>query len=344
MIEFQNVSVAFGDFVAIPDLSLTIAEGEFFTLLGPSGCGKTTALRTLAGFNIPVSGTVRIAGKDVTRAAPDKRDLGMVFQNYALFPTMSVRDNIPFGLNVKKRPAAEIARLVDAMAEKVGLTPAQLGKQVSELSGGQQQRVAIARALVLRPRILLLDEPLSNLDAKLRHSLRGELKALQKEVGITTVYVTHDQEEALTMSDRIAVFNLGRVEQVGSPEEIYDASATDFVSQFIGERSELVGPLRDRFVNGSGSGSSVSGAGKRAFVRVEKLSLTPLEGAEAIDGRVPTSSYHGLHTAYQIDSSGSRLQVLMKEDGRRRPQVGEDVTVYLHPAHVRAYDEQGTLV
>ena len=337
MIEFENVPVTFGDFVAIPDLTLHIHEGEFFTLLGPSGCGKTTALRTLAGFNIPTKGAVRISGRDVTRAAPEKRDLGMVFQNYALFPTMSVRENIAFGLKVKKRPADEVNRLVDEMAETVGLTPEQRDKQVAELSGGQQQRVAIARALVLQPTILLLDEPLSNLDAKLRKSLRQELKNLQKEVGITTVYVTHDQEEALTMSDRIAVFNLGRVEQVGRPDEIYDASATDFVSQFIGERSELVGPLRERL--------GAPGDGVRSFVRIEKLSFSPtVAGAEPVTGVVTSLAYAGLHTTYTVDAEGSILQVLMKEDGRPRPQAGESTTLYVHRDQVRNYDRDEVLV
>lgn len=331
MIRFQNVTVKFGDFTAIPDLDLQINEGEFFTLLGPSGCGKTTALRTLAGFNTPTSGRVLIDGKDVTREAPDKRELGMVFQNYALFPTMNVRENIAFGLKVKKKPQKSIDALVDQMSDKVGLTRAQLDKQVAELSGGQQQRVAIARALVLQPRILLLDEPLSNLDAKLRQALRMELKSLQAEVGITTVYVTHDQEEALTMSDRIAVFNLGRVEQVGRPWDIYDNSATDFVSQFIGERSEVVSPLRESL----DPAADLSAA--RSFIRSEKVSFTASPQAVPVPAVVEAMSYHGVHTAYIVNAQGSRLKVLMKEDGRERPEVGSDVTVHVRPQDLRTY-------
>jgi iron(III) transport system ATP-binding protein len=229
MIRLDNIEVTFGDFTAIPNLDLHVRPGEFFTLLGPSGCGKTTALRTLAGFIQPARGTVRVDGKDVTRLSSDKRQVGMVFQNYALFPSMSVWENIAFGLRVRKEKTADSDRLVRDIARRVELSDEQLAKNVAELSGGQQQRVAVARALVLRPKILLLDEPLSNLDAKLRHQLRQQLKDLQSEFGITTVYVTHDQDEALAMSDRVAVFNKGVVEQVGTPQEIYDHAATEFV-------------------------------------------------------------------------------------------------------------------
>ncbi|WP_396134562.1 ABC transporter ATP-binding protein [Cellulomonas sp. ATA003] len=216
MIRYEDIEVTYGDFVAIPQLNLQIEEGEFFTLLGPSGCGKTTALRTLAGFVEPSAGDIYVDGKAVTRLPSDKRRVGMVFQNYALFPSMDVWENIAFGLKVRKVGKSERERLVRDVAHRVDLSETQLEKNLAELSGGQQQRVAIARALVLQPKILLLDEPLSNLDAKLRHQLRGQLKGLQAEFGITTVYVTHDQDEALTMSDRIAVFNTGRVEQVGT--------------------------------------------------------------------------------------------------------------------------------
>ncbi|MBA4101520.1 MAG: ABC transporter ATP-binding protein, partial [Arthrobacter sp.] len=205
MIRLDNIEVSFGDFTAIPSLDLHVLPGEFFTLLGPSGCGKTTALRTLAGFIQPSRGTVHVDGKDVTRLPSDKRQVGMVFQNYALFPSMSVWENIAFGLRVRKEKPADSDRLVRDIARRVELSDEQLSKNVAELSGGQQQRVAVARALVLRPKILLLDEPLSNLDAKLRHQLRQQLKDLQSEFGITTVYVTHDQDEALAMSDRVAV-------------------------------------------------------------------------------------------------------------------------------------------
>lgn len=201
MIKFENVEIRYGDFVAINDLNLEIKEGEFFTFLGPSGCGKTTSLRALVGFITPSKGKVIVAGKDVTNLPVENRNIGMVFQSYALFPTMTVYENIAFGMKVKKLPKAEIDRKIREVAKKIKITDEQLQKNVSELSGGQQQRVALARAIVLEPKILCLDEPLSNLDAKLRIDMRLELKRLQKELGITTLYVTHDQEEALTLSD-----------------------------------------------------------------------------------------------------------------------------------------------
>jgi iron(III) transport system ATP-binding protein len=344
MIRFETVRVDFGTFTAIPSLSLEVAEGEFFTLLGPSGCGKTTALRSLAGFVRPSSGSIHIDGRDVTALASDKRGVGMVFQNYALFPSMSVRENIAFGLKVRRIGRSERERLVEDIARRVDLTEQQLGKNVAELSGGQQQRVAIARALVLKPKILLLDEPLSNLDAKLRHQLRGELKDLQSELGITTVYVTHDQDEALTMSDRIAVFNAGRVEQVGTPQDVYERSASEFVCTFIGD-SSVIGPdLVQRIA--SSSPDSLE-AGSRSYIRVEKPSLVKGHRPEAghgtqdgevlLDGVVTGSSYHGLHTRYTVRTHGSDVKVLVKETGRGAPEVGDAVVLGIHPRHVLQY-------
>ena len=239
MIKFENVQISYGDFVAVDDLNLEIKEGEFFTFLGPSGCGKSTTLRTLVGFIDPSKGSIFVDDKDITRLAPEKREIGIVFQSYALFPTMTVYDNIAYGLKIKKMPKSEIDAKVNEIAQKIKISDKQLQRNVSELSGGQQQRVALARALVLEPKILCLDEPLSNLDAKLRIDLRLELKRLQRDLGITTLYVTHDQEEALTLSDRIAVFNNGFIEQVGTPQEIYNQSATEFVCDFIGDINKL---------------------------------------------------------------------------------------------------------
>ena len=239
MIEFKNIEIKYGDFVAIKDLNLTVGDGEFFTFLGPSGCGKTTTLRALVGFLEPSAGQILIDGKDVTHTPVEKRNIGMVFQSYALFPTMTVYENLAFGLKVKKLSAAEIDRKVKDVAKVIEIKSEQLVRNVSELSGGQQQRVALARAIVLEPKILCLDEPLSNLDAKLRVGLRSELKKLQKNLGITTLYVTHDQEEALTLSDRIAVFNNGFVEQVDKPYNIYNHSGSEFVCDFIGEINRL---------------------------------------------------------------------------------------------------------
>ncbi|MCM3663685.1 ABC transporter ATP-binding protein [Mesobacillus subterraneus] len=233
-IKIENVQKAFGKVVAVDHLNLEIKDGEFFTFLGPSGCGKTTTLRMIAGFYYPTKGVVRFGDKDMTRVPPEKRNTGMVFQNYALFPHMTVFENIAFGLKVRKIASNELKARVQEVLRKVRLEK-YADRQVSQLSGGQQQRVALARALVIEPEILLLDEPLSNLDAKLRDEMRSEILRLQKEYKITTIYVTHDQAEALSMSDRIAVFNFGVCHQVGTPSEIYNEPANDFVASFIGE-------------------------------------------------------------------------------------------------------------
>ncbi|MBT2537810.1 ABC transporter ATP-binding protein [Arthrobacter sp. ISL-69] len=342
MIRLDNIEVSFGDFIAIPRLDLHVRPGEFFTLLGPSGCGKTTALRTLAGFIEPSAGTVHVDGRNVTRLPSDKRQVGMVFQNYALFPSMSVRENIAFGLRVRKEKSAESDRLVRDIARRVELSDEQLDKNVAELSGGQQQRVAVARALVLRPKILLLDEPLSNLDAKLRHQLRQQLKDLQSEFGITTVYVTHDQDEALAMSDRLAVFNKGAVEQVGTPQAIYDQSATEFVCKFIGDSSALTAEFVAELNRLSGAGLSTAA---NSYLRVEKASLTlPAAGGTAhggtsvgLAGEVVSRTYHGLHTRYVVRSHGAEIRLLVKEDGSAHPEAGTRTTVYVQPDHVLQY-------
>lgn len=337
MIRYDNIEVSFDDFVAIPRLDLEIREGEFFTLLGPSGCGKTTALRTLAGFISPSGGDVFVDNKRVTHLSSDKRSIGMVFQNYALFPSMNVWENIAFGLKVRKDSKTDTARLVGEIAAQMELSDEQLQKNVAELSGGQQQRVAIARALVLKPKILLLDEPLSNLDAKLRVQLRGQLKDLQSQFGITTVYVTHDQDEALTMSDRIAVFNKGVVEQVGPPQEIYERSATEFVCNFIGDinvlDTELVRRLNDR-------SPGALDPGKSSYLRVEKVALDPLSagpGAVKVNGTVSSRSYHGMHSRYTVASGGNRIKALVTENGLTRMDVGTTVDLFIDPANVLQY-------
>jgi iron(III) transport system ATP-binding protein len=340
MIRLDNIEVTFGDFTAIPNLDLHVRPGEFFTLLGPSGCGKTTALRTLAGFIQPARGTVRVDGKDVTRLSSDKRQVGMVFQNYALFPSMSVWENIAFGLRVRKEKTADSDRLVRDIARRVELSDEQLAKNVAELSGGQQQRVAVARALVLRPKILLLDEPLSNLDAKLRHQLRQQLKDLQSEFGITTVYVTHDQDEALAMSDRVAVFNKGVVEQVGTPQEIYDHAGTEFVCNFIGDSSTLTPEFVAEVNRLSGAQLSTEAT---SYLRVEKASLAaPAGGSPAVGlpGTVVSRTYHGLHSRYVVRSHGAEIRLLVKEDGGAHPEPGTETTVYLQPAHILQYHRE----
>ena len=336
MITFDDIGVRFGDVDAISHVNLHVEEGEFFTLLGPSGCGKTTALRTLAGFVTPTSGSVHIDGKDVTRLPSDKRGVGMVFQNYALFPTMSVRENIAFGPSIQRLGRQETSARVAHIAQMVNLTEQQLDRNVSELSGGQQQRVAIARALALQPRILLLDEPLSNLDAKLREQMRVQLKELQREVGITTVYVTHDQDEALSMSDRIAVFSAGHLEQVGTPAEIYHHSASPTVATFIGECSEL-GPA-------SAAAIDPALAGRQCFVRLERPRLhRPDEpvtvGCVRLPATVRSGSFHGIHFRYRLDLADGTLQAIDTRGLELAP--GEQVGVDLSPEDVLAYDRDG---
>lgn len=298
MVKFENIEIKYGDFVAIENLNLDIKEGEFFTFLGPSGCGKTTSLRALVGFLSPSKGKVYVGDKDVTNLPVEKRNIGMVFQSYALFPTMSVYDNIAFGMKVKKASKTEIDQKVHEVAAKIKITESQLKKNVSDLSGGQQQRVALARAIVLVPKILCLDEPLSNLDAKLRIDMRMELKRLQKELGITTLYVTHDQEEALTLSDRIAVFNNGYVEQVGTPYEIYNESKSEFVCDFIGDINRLKGELLSEVNTQSGANLDTN---KTGFVRIERCISEEKAGYVKLTGKVEEAEFSGVLTKYVLD-------------------------------------------
>ncbi|HEY3434809.1 MAG TPA: ABC transporter ATP-binding protein, partial [Solirubrobacterales bacterium] len=277
-VELRSVTKRFGELAAVDDLSLDLGRGEFFTLLGPSGCGKTTTLRMIAGFETPDEGEIRIEDEDVAQLPPHKRPTNTVFQSYALFPHLSVEANVAFGLKRKKVAKDEIAERVKAELERVGLA-SHAKRKPSQLSGGMQQRVALARALVNLPKVLLLDEPLGALDLKLRKNLQVELKRIQREVGITFVYVTHDQEEALTMSDRIAVMNRGRVEQVATPEEVYDRPATTFVAGFIGVSNlmpaTVTGGNEVKLDQGQTISTTTDGfsAGERchAVVRPEKL-------------------------------------------------------------------------
>mgnify|MGYP003280307289 FL=1 len=318
MVKFENIEIKYGDFVAIENLNLDIKEGEFFTFLGPSGCGKTTSLRALVGFLSPSKGKVYVGDKDVTNLPVEKRNIGMVFQSYALFPTMSVYDNIAFGMKVKKASKTEIDQKVHEVAAKIKITESQLKKNVSDLSGGQQQRVALARAIVLEPKILCLDEPLSNLDAKLRIDMRMELKRLQKELGITTLYVTHDQEEALTLSDRIAVFNNGYVEQVGTPYEIYNESKSEFVCDFIGDINRLKGELLSEVNTQSGANLDTN---KTGFVRIERCISEEKAGYVKLTGKVEEAEFSGVLTKYVLECHGQELKYLEKNDGRDRKSV-----------------------
>ena len=338
MINLSDIVVKFGDFEALHKINVHVKEGAFFTFLGPSGCGKTTTLRTITGFIEPVSGSVSMQGKDITHVPIEKRNIGIVFQSYALFPTMTVRDNIAFGLKIKKQNKEEITRKVNEIARKVDLTDEQLAKAVSQLSGGQQQRVAIARALVTEPTIICMDEPLSNLDAKLRVQLRNELKRMQKEFGITTIYVTHDQEEALTLSDRIAVFNKGYIEQIGTPNEIYNHSATEFVANFIGD----INKLQDGIVSALGLDPD-----KSHYIRLERINvrlanskLAQQDAAGKVglfSGVVESQEYYGLFIKYTIQTAGQILKVVEKNGSLSIFEPGDEVNLYIDPVDIMSY-------
>ena len=330
MIQLKDIVVKFDDFEALHNINVHVKEGEFFTFLGPSGCGKTTTLRTITGFIEPVSGSVHMQGQDITHVPIEKRNIGIVFQSYALFPTMTVRDNIAFGLKIKKLKKAEIEQKVNTIARKVDLSDEQLAKAVSQLSGGQQQRVAIARALVTEPAIICMDEPLSNLDAKLRVQLRNELKKMQREFGITTIYVTHDQEEALTLSDRIAVFNKGYIEQIGTPNEVYNHSKTEFVANFIGD----INPLGRAWSKGLGLPGD-----KHHFIRLERVRVNrPKEDGEfQAEGVIESREYYGLYIKYYIKAAGQTVKVIEKNDGINIYEPGDSVTVGIHPRDVMSY-------
>ena len=336
MIRLNDIVVKFGDFTALHGINVHVKEGEFFTFLGPSGCGKTTTLRTITGFIEPAEGTVVVKEQDITHVPIEDRNIGIVFQSYALFPTMTVYDNIAFGLKVKKAKKAEIDQRVRDIARKVDLSDEQLQKAVSQLSGGQQQRVAIARALVTNPAIICMDEPLSNLDAKLRVQLRNELKKMQKDFGITTIYVTHDQEEALTLSDRIAVFNKGIIEQIGTPNEVYNHSQTEFVCNFIGD----INRLNDDTVSALRAAGAEVDASKHNYIRLERLhvNVAPRGGEIALDGTVESCEYYGLYIKYYIHVGTQSLKVIEKNDGVNIYEPAQQVSVVINPAHVMAYE------
>ena len=336
MIRLNDIVVKFGDFTALHGINVHVKEGEFFTFLGPSGCGKTTTLRTLTGFIEPAEGTVIVGGKDITHVPIEDRNIGIVFQSYALFPTMTVYDNIAFGLKIKKMKKTEVDKRVREIAKKVDLSDEQLKKAVSQLSGGQQQRVAIARALVTGPAIICMDEPLSNLDAKLRVQLRNELKKMQKDFGITTIYVTHDQEEALTLSDRIAVFNSGVIEQVGTPNEVYNHSATEFVCNFIGDINRLGEGIVNELIN---MGAPVDPA-KHNYIRLERIhvNVQPREGEIALDGTVESLEYYGLYIKYYITVCGQTIKVIEKNDGVNIYDAGQKVKAVFNPRDIMAYE------
>lgn len=305
----RGVTRRFGVVAAVDGVDLDIADGEFFSMLGPSGSGKTTVLRMIAGFEAPDSGTVTLAGADVTRQAPFQRDVNTVFQDYALFPHLNVRDNVAYGLRVRGVPKRQRLERSEAALAQVRLTD--LGeRRASQLSGGQRQRVALARALVVRPKVLLLDEPLGALDLKLREEMQVELKDLQRDVGITFVFVTHDQDEALTMSDRIAVFHSGRIEQIGSPAELYEHPRSEFVANFVGTSNLLRGAAAERILDQSGTFA----------VRPEKIRLTTdLESSDdpdtvSVPGTVTDVVYAGPTTRFVVDLGGGVTMTALQQN------------------------------
>jgi spermidine/putrescine transport system ATP-binding protein len=349
MVEVRDVTKRFGDFVALDHVNLEIAEGEFMTFLGPSGCGKTTCLRLISGFEQPTTGQVLIAGRDVSNDPPYKRNVNQVFQSYALFPHLTVRENIAFGLRMKKLPAEAIREKTEwavAMTSLQGMED----RKPAQLSGGQRQRVALARAIVCEPQVLLLDEPLSALDAKLRTQMRVELKNLQKRLGITFIFVTHDQEEALSMSDRIAVMNKGKVEQIGTAAEIYHNPRTEFVAGFIGEtnivEAEVLerkdGLLFCRLEGGLGlwirdGAGAAAGSKMLVSVRPEKIRMhreRPAQGENVFSSRVSSEVFKGAVDDMTIVTDGGlELRALLANAGETGLDFheGEEVWCLIHP-------------
>jgi len=321
-VRFAGVSRHFGEVRAVYSVNLEIQDGEFFSMLGPSGSGKTTCLRLIAGFEQPDAGNIVIHGSNVEGVPPYQRDVNTVFQDYALFPHMTVSENVEYGLMIRKVASAERRRRSQEMLGLVKLE-AMGERKPNQLSGGQRQRVALARALINRPSVLLLDEPLGALDLKLREQMQEELKALQRQVGITFIYVTHDQGEALAMSDRLAVFNHGRIEQIGAPAEIYEHPATAFVAGFVGVSNVCTGELAYR----------LTGSAQVFTIRPEKITMTPVSGSVSdgwlsITGRIRAVTYHGATTRYAVAlDGGGELAVMQQNAGDGGPfaNIGEPV-------------------
>ena len=332
-IRLSGLTKEFGAVTAVDHVDLEIAAGEFFSMLGPSGSGKTTVLRLIAGFEQPTSGTIELFGTDVTKRAPFDRDVNTVFQDYALFPHMTVTENVAYGLMIKKVPSAERTKRAEEMLAMVKL--AGFGaRKPSQLSGGQRQRVALARALVNHPSVLLLDEPLGALDLKLREQMQVELKAIQRQVGITFIYVTHDQGEALSMSDRVAVFNQGKVEQMASPAELYERPKTEFVAGFVGVSNLLQGD----------AAKAVTGAARACSIRPEKIHLAPAgsgtpDTAMKVDGEVESLLYLGANTRFDIRlPGGGHLAVVQQNrETHYAPEQGAKVTLWWDRRHLMTF-------
>ena len=343
IIEVSHVSKFFGDKTALDDVTLNVKKGEFVTILGPSGCGKTTLLRLIAGFQTASEGEIRISGKEITQTPPHKRPVNTVFQKYALFPHLNVYDNIAFGLKLKKTPKQTIEKKVKAALKMVGMTDYKY-RDVDSLSGGQQQRVAIARAIVNEPEVLLLDEPLAALDLKMRKDMQMELKEMHKSLGITFVYVTHDQEEALTLSDTIVVMSEGKIQQIGTPIDIYNEPINAFVADFIGESNILNGTMiHDKLVRFCGTEFECVDEGMRpnepveVVLRPEDLELTTVKAGK-LKVKVDTQLFRGVH--YEIvchDEMGNEWIV----HSTKKAQVDSEIGLYFDPEdiHVMRFNE-----
>ncbi|MEV4350571.1 ABC transporter ATP-binding protein [Actinoplanes sp. NPDC049596] len=331
-IKLSGLRKSFGAVEAVAGIDLEIADGEFFSMLGPSGSGKTTVLRMIAGFELPSAGTVELSGRDVTRLAPFERDVNTVFQDYALFPHLSVIENVEYGLKMRKVPRKQRRERAEQALASVRLEG--FGRRrPSEMSGGQRQRVALARALVNRPKVLLLDEPLGALDRKLREQMQVELKQIQRDVGITFVFVTHDQDEALTMSDRVAVFDDGRIAQVGPPEEVYERPGTPFVAGFVGTSNLLTGE----------AARAVFGRAGAYAVRPEKLTLE-VDGEAGAAGTVAEVIYAGPVTRFVVDLEAGARMTVVEQNRRTRTAARDDmrgkrVRLTWHEEHVISVEE-----
>jgi putative spermidine/putrescine transport system ATP-binding protein len=353
-LEFQSVSKTYdGQTLAVADLDCKVRKGEFLTFLGPSGSGKTTALMMLAGFEAPSAGDIRLNGQSISRMPPHRRDMGVVFQNYALFPHLSVADNVAFPLRARKVPADAIRQKVDQALKLVRLTGYE-GRRPLQLSGGQQQRVALARALVFDPALVLMDEPLGALDRQLREQLQHEIKAIQASLGLTVIYVTHDQSEALTMSDRIAVFNAGEIQQIATPEELYERPASAFVASFVGVSNRLKGVVfavegdrcvvrtdGGRMVRAELVGEGVCGSRATLTLRPEKVAIDPRgeERQNVIEARVEELVYHGDHTRVRLGLGvdGAFTVRLTHSASGANLKAGETVTIGWRAADCRAF-------
>ncbi|WP_112310554.1 ABC transporter ATP-binding protein [Pseudogemmobacter bohemicus] len=349
-LECVNLTRIFGRHIAVNDVSFTVPRGSFFSILGPSGCGKTTLMRMIAGFETPDSGDIRIKGKSVLEVAPNRRSVKMVFQHLALFPMMTVGENIAYGLKCRGENRSDITRKVADVLARIGL-PGVQDKQISQLSGGQKQRIAIARCMVLEPDVLLLDEPLGALDLKLREQMKIELKLLQHQFNTTFLYITHDQSEALVMSDNVAVMNAGRFEQIGTPKELYNQPGSGFVAGFVGDTNRWLGRVTGlsgdeaRIALDAGpeiiaraGGALVAGARAEIFFRPETVSLTPIEGANQLSGVVDSLLFNGANSRILLRSSDRLIEIAQGVMDATTPVArGDSAIAWFRPAHALAF-------